>query len=349
MDDVWIRLEAYFGAIPIDPSLQIGSVCRDAGHPLAADLNLALENLAEGSITRALADLEFQAFHGQLDLARQRALARERVVVNELQERTSARRRTLLLAESSSFRPPPYDQPALADLPMTADLLVPLSQFEIDDGVLVRNGHAFVLLPPTSSVNSSYWITRALAAPECRDLSLVRLDPLIHGEAVDFPRISYRMLWWGPPLRWTDVVSIHDEKFGRWLPAPLSSGGEFTDFAWVPRGDEQHLFLEEVPKLAQVEAAGSRYLHAIFSRSDASVMHLDGAIRLYSSVEWQDRTKGHVRKAGKVGKRIKIFRLDGSMDPGLVSCLGGAFFVWNYDVAHFFGAEVHPLLLGQEA
>lgn len=342
-------MEAHFGASPIDPSLQIGSVCRDAGHPLAADLNVALANVPEVLIARALADLDFQALHGHLEPASQRALARERVVVNELQERIRTRRRKLLLAENSCSRPPPYDQPELADLPISDEMLVPLAQFEMDDGVLVRNGRAFVLLPTTPSVNSSYWITRALAAPECRDRSLVRLDPLIHGEALDFPRMSYRMLWWGPPLRWTDVVSIHDEKFGRWLPTPLSSGGEFTDFAWVPRGDEQHLFLEEVPKLAHVEAAGSRYLHAIFSRNDASVVHLDGAIRLYSTVEWQERTRSHVRNAGKVGKRIKVFRLDGSMDPGLVSCLGGTFFVWNHDVSHFFGTEVHPRLLGQKA
>ena len=179
-----------------------------------------------------------------------------------------------------------------------------------------------------------------------QDRALVRLDPFLLGPANEFPRMSYRMLWWGPPLLWKDIVTIEQEQFGRWSPSSLGSTSEFTDFAWVPRGDELHLFLEEMPKREDVEIAGSRYFHVIFCKKAQLVLHLDGAIRIYSSSEWDQRKNVHVHRAGKVGIRIKVFRIDEPIQTEAVSSLGGTYFVWNYDVSNFFGAPVSSFLLG---
>lgn len=156
------------------------------------------------------------------------------------------------------------------------------------------------------------------------------------------------MLWWGPPLLWKDVGNIERESFGRWAPDPLGQKSEFTDFAWVLRGEETHLFLEEMPKRNDISIAGSRYFHVIFSKTTECVVHLDGAIRIYSEDEWDQRRDVHVHRTGKVGERIKIFRLDGPIQPDIVSSLGGTYFVWNYDVSHFFGASVPSSFLGND-
>jgi hypothetical protein len=76
------------------------------------------------------------------------------------------------------------------------------------------------------------------------------------------------------------------------------------------------------------------------------VQHLDGAIRIYSEIERNQRKSVHVHRTGKVGTRIKVFRIDEPIRPEAISSLGGNYFVWNYDVSHFFGASVPPSLLG---
>jgi len=160
--------------------------------------------------------------------------------------------------------------------------------------------------------------------------------------------MSYRMLWWGPPLLWQDIVNINTENVGRWASGPLSTRSEFTDFAWVPRRSELHLFLEEIPKRDDIDISGARYFHVIFSHKTERVLHLDGAIRIYSGTEWDLRNGVHVHRTGKVGLRIKVFRIDDPIQPDAVSSLGASFFVWNDDVAHFFGEDVPPQFLGND-
>jgi hypothetical protein len=126
-------------------------------------------------------------------------LAREWAIVEELDARTSARRHGVLLSAQS--RPAPYDHTALADLEISEDLLVPLSEFDIEEGVLSRNGRAFVVLLPAPSPNSCYWLTQALSQGRIAEDVYVRLDPLITGDLSTFPVMSYRMLWWGQPVR----------------------------------------------------------------------------------------------------------------------------------------------------
>ncbi len=346
MPERWIpeEVETYFGASPIGPLLEVGRVDADDSHPTSSALREVFARVPKVAIVAVLEDEKFLGLYGDAMPTQQDWLAREWIIVEELHRRIRRRRRDHLLTRQA--RPAPYDEMALSDLELSKDQLVPLSEFDIEEGVLIRNGRGYVILPPTPSENSSYWVTRALAGECLRRVAQVRLDPLIRGDAADFSRMSYRMLWWGPPLLWEDVVKIQEEKFGRWAPGPLSNGGEFTDFAWVPRGDEQHLFLEEIPKRDDINVAGSRYFHVIFSRPKAAVVHLDGATRIYSELEWTSRYSAHVHRTGKIGRRVKVFRIDVAMEPDAISTLGGTFFVWNYDVSSFFGAPIPPSLLG---
>lgn len=347
-EQTWISEEvvSYFAASPIGPLLEVSRVANSTDHSLSDQLNEALSAVPESLVETVKEDEHFQGLHGRASAEQQDWLAREWAIIEELNRRICDRRKRFLRSQGEVERPVPYDEPALADVEVSDDGLVPLSEFTVEDAVLVRGGRAYTLLPCTRSANASYWITRALVGESLRDKTWVRLDPLMRGDAKDFPRMSYRMLWYGPPLSWQEIVKIREEKFGRWIPGSLSNKSEFTGFAWVPRDGEQHLLLEEVPKREDVECTPSRYLHAIFSRPEERVIHIDGACRFFTQSEWDERVNVHVHRAGKVGIRVKVFRIDVPIEPGPVSNLGGSFFVWNYDIAKFFGADVPDPLLG---
>lgn len=350
MSKIWIdnNVESYFAASPIGPLLEVGRVAHQEDHPLYDGINKSFELVSNGVLSQILADKEFRSLYGNVDKAKRDWFAREWAIIDELNKRIFRRRRDYLLNQYLESRPAPYDEPELADLTVSPDGLVPMVEFTVEEGVLLRSGRAYTILPTTTSENSSYWIIRALISGGLQNYTSVRLDPLMRGSAQNFPRMAYRMLWWGPPLLWNDVGNIKRESFGRWAPAALSNKSEFTDFAWVIRGDEIHLFLEEIPKRNDIAVAGSRYFHVIFSKKNECVIHLDGAIRIYSESEWDKRCDVSVHRTGKVGKRIKVFRIDEPIKPDMVSSLGSTYFVWNYDVSHFFGASVPSFLLGND-
>lgn len=349
MTEMWIAedVENYFAASPIGPLLEVGHVAHAYDHPISQAIRKSFELVPEEVLSSVLADDQFRCQYSHVDDEKLEWFAREWSVIEELNKRIRQRRRACLLSQNVNARTAPYDEVKLADLTVSADDLVPLSEFAVEESVLLRNGRAYSILPPTPSENSAYWITRALLSSGFQNRAWVRLDPLIRGPANDFPRMGYRMLWWGPPLLWEDIGNVQEEGFGRWVPSSLGSRSEFTDYAWVPRGDELHLFLEEMPKRDDVDIAGSRYFHVIFSHVSKQVVHLDGAMRIYSAIEWDQRKNVHVHRTGKVGKRIKVFRIDGPLPPDAVSILGGTYFVWNFDVSNFFGASIPELLLGQ--
>jgi len=348
--EIWIDedVESYFAASPIGPLLELGRVARAENHPLFYGIKKSFDLIQNDLLTQVFADGNFNGLYGKASQEEKEWFAREWIIIEELNRRIRLRKRSYLLNQNEESRPVPYDEAELSDLEVSSDRLVSLSGFDVEEGVLLRKGQAYTILPSTPSENSSYWITRALLAGELQDRTWVRLDPMIRGQANKFPRMSYRMLWWGPPLLWKDIGNIKKESFGRWVPAPLSHKSEFTDFAWVLRGEETHLFLEEMPKRSDIGIAGSRYFHVIFSNTKEYVVHLDGAVRIYSEDEWDQRRDVHVHRTGKVGNRIKVFRIDGPIQPDVVSSLGGTYFVWNYDVSHFFGASVPSSLLGKD-
>ena len=347
---IWIDedVESYFAASPIGPLLGLGRVAREENHPLFSGIKRTFDLVQSDLLAQVFADENFNGLYSKVSQEEKEWFAREWIIIEELNRRNRLRRINYLLNQNEVSRPIPYNDPELSDLEVSSDKLVPLSKFYVEEGVLLRKGQAYTILPPTPSENSSYWITRALLTGGLQDRTWVRLDPMIRGKANKFPRMSYRMLWWGPPLLWKDVGNIKKESFGRWFPASLSHKSEFTDFAWVLRGEETHLFLEEMHKRNDIGIAGSRYFHVIFSNTKEYVVHLDGAIRIYSEDEWDQRKGVHVNRTGKIGKRTKVFRIDEPIQLDVVSSLGGTYLLWNYDVSHFFGASVPSSLLGND-
>ena len=323
------------------PLLSFDEAIDDTACPVAASLDALLSSVDLSAIQAAREHPQFAVLYGS-HLPEDHA-ARRFAVLNVLPQAIQEARFTSLLKEDSD-PPPPYTHPALDDIQPDNEGMVPLAEFEIIGQALVRRGHAFTMCLHLGSPNSTYWITSALA-PLWRDgiPVSVRLDPLLHQPAAEYQQLSYRMWWYGRPLDWTRLSSLKEEEHGRWLPSPLSHESAFTDFVWTPRGDELHFGLEEVPPPpSDVDHAASRYLHAVYLPNSEAIVHLDGAIRIFDSVSLAHRSlsSSHVRNAGKVGTRRKVLRFDAPITTDHFSSLVSAFFVWNYDVARYFGAEI---------
>lgn len=230
----------------------------------------------------------------------------------------------------------PYNHESLKDLEVDKNNLIDLSKFDININAFQRNGYVFGIVPITASPNASYWLTETIINSGINNISKVRLDPFFIYALNEHKPIFYRMLCYGQELNWQRIEKLKQDEHCRWMPDSQSSKIEFTDLVWSPRDGEIHLTCEELPKITAINYLGSRYIHAIYSIKDQEFIHIDGALRFYSYDEHHERKNSHIRKIGKIGKRIKIFQVDGQINKKLLCDLITTFFVWNEDVQNYF-------------
>ena len=328
----------FFAAEPAGPMLTFAREASAPRESLREPLEAFLSGFTPDGVAEAQASSEFQCFAGhQPDKDRAaRVWLGERFLSTEI-----ARRRLEAIREDSSrVRPRPYALPALEDLEIDDDHLVPLSAFSFDGARLVRNEFAFLVLPTTGSPNSTYWLLAAIYDRALAERTRVRLDPFLFGPAATYPAMQYRMWIYGRPLDWDRVEALKEPDQGRWMPDSPHSRRGFTDYAWTPRNSEVHFVCEEVPDAGAISMEAARYLHAVYSRVSGSIEHFDGAVRVYSPPEIEERRTLHVRTAGKMGLREKVFVVDGATDPGVLSLVAQTFFVWNGDVQKYFSSTL---------
>lgn len=316
---------------------------RETEVAIGDDLSRQLTLIPEREIASALADSHFTFFWHRKeedDASVIKLRAAKWVLAQRLSHEIPARRIALLATQDKMARPTPYQHPALADIPLSPDYLVPITEFDVHDGLLVRNGFAFSVVPPVESPNAQYWFIQSALNSEWSDRLWVRLDPFLWGPVETFSAMMYKMLVYGRPLDWNRIKNLREEDHGRWFPGKLSLPFEFTDYTWSPRNTEVHFQCEEFPRFESSTTRGSRYFHAIYVPASDTLMHLDGAIRVFTKMEWELRRATHVRIAGKVGVRAKVLRVDHELARDALSDLCPQFFVWNYDVSRYFGASI---------
>ena len=324
----------HFAADPAGPLLHLPYEADNAEAPVRAAIEEFLSSIDGGRVAAVRQEHTFQHLtSGRGDLDRE---ARIWAGAEMLSHAIAAGRLEVLRQDSTSDRPRPYAEPALADLTPDAEHLVPLCEFEFDGCRLVRNGHAFLMLSTTGSPNSSYWLLQACYSEGLRARVRVRLDPFLHGPAESFRAMFYAMLVYGQPLDWSRIDGLRRTEHGRWCPAARNDSSRFTDYAWTPRRSEVHFVCEEVPTVGASISRGSRYFHAIYMPSEAAMSHLDAGVRIYSDSEVRDRHNSHVRQAGKVGLRQKVLRIDHVVPRAVFAPICQAFFVWNHDVQQYF-------------
>lgn len=331
---------SYFSSNPIGPTLNLERVVEDVKNPIRSIIEEQLAVLDVHVIDRVKEDKQFRFFCGSAEGEDLNRKARLWAIKQLLIEAIPVARLRALIDASGVKRPPPYEHPAVADLQLDNDHMVSLSSFRVRAGVLLRRQSGFTVVPPVESTNSQYWLTQSLLRENLQSVTVVRLDPFIVQPEKDYPCIEYRMWCYGVPLDWERIDNLASEEHGRWMPGKLSLHSAYTDYAWTPRDGEIHFRCEELPNSENVRTRGSRYFHAVYLPEQKKVAHLDGAIRIYDQNEWDIRKASHVRKSGKIGKRIKVFRVNAEISRDSLGTLCSNFFVWNYDVARYFGAEI---------
>jgi hypothetical protein len=300
-------------------------------------------------LIRATARLNMPAYVGLSDLAtnpnepvhaeakRIDELARRDYAITiQLEDEVSKLRLAILRDNHGRSRPGPLDQRDLEAVSSDKNGLVDLSAFDQSCGGLAIGRSVFEILPAISARNSSHWTLLALNSLAPGTSPRIRLDPLMNSAREGYRAMFYKMNVFGPPLTWRKILNLPHEVAQRWMPdRPDESDVAFTDAVWSPRDDEVHLRCEECPKPTAAEFRASRYFHAVIDRKSESIVHCDGSLRLFSADEANERADTHVRNAGKIGIRVKLFQVDAEIDSERWSTLLKAFFVWNQDIEKF--------------
>lgn len=305
------------------------------GSAIDSDLEDFLASLDPDVLEETKRDEDFLFLNQQRrDLDR---AARIWVASRVLRDAIAVYRIRSLCDDSASKRPRPYDVSALEDLEIDRDNLVPLAEFRFNGSAMRRNGHAFQLLSTTPAPNSTYWLLLACHDEPLRGSVRVRLDPLLHGPVGSFPSVRYTMLGYGnEKLNWQRIANLTKPEHGQWRPDNIDQWSARTDWVWEPRGSEVHFRCEEIPSQEEANKKPSRYLHAIYRPSTNSIIHLDGAVRIYSPTQLQHRHRKKLHESGKIGLREKVFAVDSPLSREVFSVIAQTFFVWNDDVVRYF-------------
>lgn len=98
---------------------------------------------------------------------------------------------------------------------------------------------------------------------------------------------------------------------------------------------------EELPNPNCINQRGSRYLHAFFDKNSGNFIHCDGAIRIYSENEIYKRLNHELKsnEVRKIGKRIKLFRIEGNIPKEKFISILSSFFYWNYDLIKYINSK----------
>jgi hypothetical protein len=303
----------------------------DAAWPLHAQLRQFVEGLPAEAVEAARADKAFTMIYGT-DARCARAWFAQWFL---MQKASEARLRSICNGANGPVMP--YVAECLRDVGVDSECMVKLANFEAVGGALARGGFHFTICPTTMAPNSTFWLLRSFYEQGIADHVSVRLDPFLCGRSETFVPMMFKMIVYGEALNWDGIAQLEKQHHGRMMTAEPSDRSEVAEFCWDPRDDGVHFTCEALPASERIGFEGARYLHAIYDPGTEAITHLDGALRIYTAPQLEERlAAGHLRKAGKAGVRRKIFRTDEPVDRNAFSLIAQAFFVWNDDLKTYF-------------
>ncbi len=320
-----------FASDPLAPCDKLLTKAGDATWPLYPELSECLASVPPEAIDAAFADRSFVGLYGKVD-----RLARIWVVERSLVDETARRRLEILAGPLPGANAMPYAADCLRDAKVDAEGLVQLAGFDYNKSTLLANQFSFSVCSTTDSANSTYWLLRSFYEQGVADHVSVRLDPFLWGPSDSFPQTMYKMIVYARPLNWNGIGRLKEQHHGQMRADKAEGDGVLTEFLWDPRDNGIHFICEELPAEEHVDFAASRYLHAIYDPDSESIIHFDGALRIYNAQQLEQRKGQHLRKSGKAGIRRKVFRTDQPVGRDAFSLIAQAFFVWNYDLATYF-------------
>ena len=320
-----------FASDPLAPFDKVLKKAGDPTWPLYTELNGYLASLPTEAVDAAFENKTFVALYGKNDRVA-RFWMTERFLVQE-----SARRRLdVLTGPASTGIVAPYDAACLQATSIDEDGMVRVADFSYNNATLGKDGFSFTVFSTTDCPNSTYWLLRSFYEESVADHVRVRLDPFLWGPSDSYPQTMYKMLVYATPVDWESLGQLREPAHGMMQADKPPEKSELTEFCWTRRDDGIHLVCEELPPKERIEFVGARYLHAIYAPSSQSITHFDGALRIYSDLQYNERRSTHVRHSGKTGIRKKIFRIDAPTSRSAFSLITQAFFVWNDDLVRYF-------------
>jgi len=269
----------------------------------------------------------------------QQILRTDRSIGKLLEHEVARLRLSVLRQIHESPRPAPYTHPDLADLPIDKHGLIDASLLDSTIGGFAIGESVFEIIPAIDARNSSYWTWLSLKSLQNGINPRIRLDPLMYSPRKGYRSMCYKMNVFGQPLNWRKILNLRSDSMHRWMPdQPDSSDVAFTDAVWTPRDNEVHLRCEECPKPTASGYRAPRYFHSVIDRNRQTIIHCDGALRIFDDNESAERNDTHVRDAGKIGTRIKLFQIDDELKAENWTQLFIVFFIWNSDIEGFANA-----------
>jgi hypothetical protein len=232
--------------------------------------------------------------------------------------------------------PTPYDK-LTGLINFDENYLINTDNLSYSRGVLKISDYVYHVMPSLQQKNSMFWTFIELDKISEYSSVSVRLDPFMYQHKDDHRIMINKMYVYGVPVDWKRINTLKGTIHAKWqADKPESSSYLFTEIVWDRRRDGVHFVCEETPNKSNVYLRGSRYFHAIYNPERKVFTHTDGAIRIYDSIELTQRDLVHVRNSGKIGKRVKIFKIDGDIKREDWCCLVSTFFVWNQDIYNYF-------------
>jgi hypothetical protein len=335
--DIPLVLVADFASDPLSQYEKVLKKLDDSSWPLHSELAGFLRSLDTETIQSAYADSTFVGLYGENE-----QLARAWIAQRLLDEQVGRSRMKTLSQTSLSADILPYSADCLRGVKVDAEAMVRLTDFEYNNSTLDANGFSFTVCPTTLAANSSYWLLRSFYEQDLANHISVRLDPFLWGPHSSFPQMMYKMIVYAKPVNWDGIGRLREAHFGQMRADKPAYRSEVTEFCWDPRDDGIHFTCEELPPVERIHFEAARYLHAIYDPNTQAVVHFDGALRIYTSEQLETRQREHLRRAGKLGLRRKIFRIDEPIGREAFSLIAQAFFVWNNDLTKYFTESLSP-------
>jgi hypothetical protein len=242
-------LIADFASAPDSQFNRIAICSADKSWPLYEELSRFLNSLPRVALELTYSDATFLGLHGR-DERKARIWFADRLFTDEV-----SRRRLSQLANSGTL---PYPHPALGNVPIDAEGMVKLSEFDYDGSRLSINGFSFVTCLINKNFNSTHWLQQCWFDQGISDHVSVRLDPFLWGPSDSFATMFFKMLVYAKPLDWDDIGKLKVQRHGRWTGENSLTRTELTDFCWSPRDDGIHFVCEELPRKDRINAEAAR-------------------------------------------------------------------------------------------
>jgi len=326
----------YFIKTAEEPFFMVSEILDNPQHTIYPAVYTDLNNLTEDEL-----DEFSKKHHKYLDLRINPEFEKKKwCLINLLQDYLAISKNKLLTTKEAGISVP-YNNTDFTNIHIDKHNMVNILDLDQLRGGLAVNEHVYRLCPVLANLNSSYWLFNLIINESYSNKRnfKIRLDPLTRIHKEYYNPMFYMMNVYGVKLDWVRLSQLRDEDHGEFLADEASSSSiGVTQYTWTPSTYEVHFTCEELPKKEKLTTRGSRYFHAIFDKKTGCIIHCDGALRFYTSEEFELRGQYHIRKSEvrKIGRRVKVFQIDEEIDQQLFMDLATTFFVWNHDVLKYF-------------